>query len=103
MIPRYDFTQRALADLGNIARYTRRTWGQNQARLYREELELGVQKLALSTGIGRERADVGSSVRSFSIARHVVFYVENDDGGITVLRVLHPNMDVASAFSDDDS
>ena len=42
-------------------------------------------------------------MRSFSIARHVVFYVENDDGGITVLRVLHPNMDVASAFSDDDS
>ena len=103
MIPRYDFTLRALADLRDIACHTQRTWGHKQAQLYREEVELGVQKLALSPGIGRERADVGSSVRSFSIARHVAFHIENDDGGITVLRVLHPNMDVARAFSDDES
>ncbi len=103
MIPRYDFTLRALADLRDIARYTERTWGHKQAQLYREELKLGVQKLALSSGIGRERADVGLPVRSFPVARHVAFYVENDDGGITVLRVLHPTMDVARAFSDDES
>ena len=101
-MPRYDFTRRALADLRDIARYTRRTWGQKQARLYREEIELGVQKLALSPGIGRERADVGRSVRSFPIARHVAFYLESE-GGITVLRLLHPTMDVARAFSDDES
>ncbi len=101
-MPRYDFTRRALADLRDIARYTRTTWGHRQAQLYRKELELGVQKLALSPGIGRERPDVGPSVRSFLIARHVVFYVECD-GGITVLRMLHPTMDVAHAFSDDES
>lgn len=101
-MPRYDFTQRALADLRDVARYTGRTWGHKQAQLYREELELGVQKLALSPAIGRERSDVGTSVRSFPIARHVVFYVECE-GGITVLRVLHPTMDVHRAFSDDES
>lgn len=97
MIPRYDFTRRALADLRDIARYTRKTWGQTQARLYREELELGLQKLALSPGIGRARAELGPTVRSFSIARHVAFYVESEDG-ITVLRLLHPTMDVDHAF-----
>ncbi len=101
-MPRYDFTRRALADLRDIARYTRRTWGQKQARLYREEFKLCVHKLALSPGIGRERADVGRSVRSFPIARHVAFYLESE-GGITVLRLLHPTMDVARAFSDDES
>ena len=101
-MPRYDFTRPALPDLRDIARYTRRTWGQKQARLYREEFELGVQKLALSPGIGRERADVGRSVRSFPIARHVAFNLESE-GGITVLRLLHPTMDVARAFSDDES
>lgn len=102
MIPRYDFTRQALADLRGIARYTRRTWGQKQARFYREELELGVQKLALSPGMGRERPDVGPSVRSFPIARHIAFHVESK-GGITVLRMLHPTMDVIRAFSDDES
>ena len=101
-MPRYDFTQRALADLRNIARYTRETWGPKQARLYREELELGIRKLALAPGVGRARADVASSVRSFSVARHVSFYREGEDG-ITVLRLLHPSMDVSRAFRDDGS
>ena len=101
-MPRYDFTKRALADLRDIARYTRETWAQRQARLYREELELGIRKLALSPGMGRVRADVAPSVRSFPIARHVAFHVEGE-GGITVLRLLHPSMDVARAFSEDQS
>lgn len=100
-MPRYDVTQRALTDLRNIARYTSETWGQKQARLYLEELELGIQKLALSPGLGRVRAEVALSVRSFPIARHVAFYVESE-GEITVLRVLHPNMDVARAFTDEE-
>ena len=36
-MPRYDFTQRALADLRDIARYTGSTWGHKQAQLYRED------------------------------------------------------------------
>ena len=99
---RYDVTKRALEDLRDIARYTRETWGRKQARLYREELELRIRKLALSPGMGRVRADVAPSVRSFPIARHVAFYVEGE-GRVTVLRLLHPSMDVARAFSDDES
>ena len=99
-MPRYDFTRRALADLRNIVRYTRESWGRKQARIYREEIELGIQKLALSPGLGRVRSDVAPSVRSFRIARHVAFYVESE-GGITVVRVLHPAMNVASAFPEE--
>lgn len=99
-MPRYDFTRQALADLRNIVRYTRESWGRKQARIYREEIELGIQKLALSPGLGRVRSDVAPSVRSFPIARHVAFYVESK-GGITVVRVLHPAMNVASAFPEE--
>ena len=99
-MPRYDFTRRALADLRNIVRYTRESWGRKQARIYREEIDLGIQKLALSPGLGRVRSDVAPSVRSFPIARHVAFYVESE-GGITVVRVLHPAMNVASAFPEE--
>ena len=53
----------------------------------------------LSPGLGRVRADVAPSVRSFPIARHVAFYVARESG-ITVLRVLHPGMDVGDAFAD---
>ena len=96
-MPRYDVTQRALTDLRDIVRFTREAWGQKQARLYLEELELGVQKLALSPGLGRVREEVALTLRSFPIARQVAFYAESE-GGITVLRVLHPSMDVGQAF-----
>ena len=96
-MPRCDFTQRALTDLRDIARDTRETWGLKQARLYREELELGFRKLALAPAMGRVRTEVAPRVRSFPIARHVAFHCESE-GGITVLRVLHPSMEVARAF-----
>ena len=99
-MPRYDFTRRALADQRNIVRYTRESWSRKQARIYREEIELGIQKLALSPGLGRVRSDVAPSVRSFPIARHVAFYVESE-GGITVVRLLHPAMNVARAFPEE--
>ena len=99
MTPQYDFTHGALADLEEIARFTRERWGLKQARLYREELELSVVKLALSPAMGRRREEIGQSVRSFPVARHIAFYVESE-AGITVLRVLHPSMDVDLACPD---
>jgi len=101
-MPDYRLTRRALADLRDIARYTGETWGRRQARLYVEELELRIRKLALSPEMGRLRDDVAPSVRSFPIGRHVMFYLTSESG-ITVLRVLHPRMDVARAFRDNES
>ena len=100
-MPGYRLTRRALADLRDIARYTKETWGRRQARLYVEELELRIRKLALSPEAGRLRDDVAPSVRSFPIGRHVMFYLASESG-ITVLRVLHPRMDVARAFRDNE-
>lgn len=97
MIARYDFTAQAAADLKEIGRYTRKTWGLAQARRYREELEIALQKLSLSPNMGRQREAIAPGVRSFRVAAHVAFYVQTKDG-ITILRLLHPNMDVDAAF-----
>jgi toxin ParE1/3/4 len=94
---RFDLTARAAADLKEIGRYTRLTWGLEQARRYREELEIALQKLSLSPDVGRQRAAIAPGVRSFRVAAHIAFYVQRKDG-ITVLRILHPSMDVDAAF-----
>lgn len=101
-MPGYRLTRRALADLREMARYTGETWGRRQVRLYVDELELRTQKLAMSPEAGRVRDDVGPSVQSFPIARHVVFYLRSESG-IAVLRVLHPRMDVVRAFRGNES
>jgi toxin ParE1/3/4 len=94
---RYDFTARAAADLREIGRYTKKTWGTEQARRYREELEIALQKLSLSPNVGRQREAIAPGVRSFRVASHIAFYVQRNDG-ITILRLLHPSMDVDAAF-----
>jgi toxin ParE1/3/4 len=90
----FNFTALAAKDLRDIGRYTRKTWGLEQARRYREELELALQKLALTPSMGLPRLDIAPRVRSFPVASHVAFYVARR-GGITVLRLLHPRQDVA--------
>lgn len=94
---RYVLTTRAAADLREIARYTKKTWGLEQARRYREELEVALQKLSLTPHVGRQRDAIAPGVCSFRVAAHIAFYVSDRDG-ITILRLLHPNMDVDAAF-----
>jgi toxin ParE1/3/4 len=96
-MPCYEFTARAVEDLREIGRYTKQTWGVVQASRYREELELALKKLSLSPRIGLERKEIAPQVRSFTVASHIAFYFLRKDG-ITILRLLHPSMDVERAF-----
>lgn len=64
---RYDFTARAVEDLKEIGRYTRKTWGLEQTHRYREELEIAFQKLSLSPNVGHKRDAIAAGVRSFTL------------------------------------
>lgn len=94
---RVSFSRLALDDLREIGHYTRDTWGLEQARRYRKELELALQKLSLSPGVGRAREELGPGVRSARVASHIAFYIPRGDS-LTVIRLLHPSRDVERAF-----
>lgn len=96
-MPRCEFTAKATEDLREIGRYTKQTWGNAQACRYREELELALKKLSMSPHIGFERDEIAPQVRSFTVVSHTAFYLPRKDG-ITVLRLLHPSMDIERAF-----
>lgn len=90
-------TALAANDLREIGRYTRRTWGVQQARRYREELDLALQKLSLMPNAGRARPELAPRLRSFVVGGHIAFYVPRR-GGITVVRLLHASMDIEQAL-----
>lgn len=96
---RYELAPSAAADLLEIFRYSKQTWGSAQAQRYREELELALQQLALAPGMGRRREAIAPGMRSFPAAGHIVFYTERKSR-ITILRILHPRMDVYEAFEE---
>lgn len=96
-MPRCEFTAKATEDLREIGRYTKRAWGTAQACHYRQELELALTKLSLSPRGGLARDEITPAVRSFTVGSHIAFYLPRK-GGITVLRLLHPSMDIRRAF-----
>jgi len=56
--------------------------------------------LARNPGIGRSRPELSEGLRSFPLARYVIFYVPRKDG-IEVVRVLHGARDLDPLFEDD--
>ena len=87
----FRFSRRAEADLLSIGAYTVRTWGENQAIRYIDDLEASCQMLADNPALGRSCDDVRPGVRRMECGRHVVFYRE-DARGILVSRILHQRM-----------
>lgn len=87
--------KRALAeqDLLNIWLYTWHEWGEQQADAYLDGLDRSLRVLAEQPYLGRERQEFSPPVRIYYYAHHLVVYqIEKD--GITVIRVLHKNMDI---------
>ena len=93
--------KRALAeqDLINIWLYTYSEWGEAQAGQYLDDLESAMALVAEQPLLCREREEFVPPVRIHSHAHHLIVY-QALEGGITVIRVLHENMDVDAQLED---
>lgn len=89
----YRLSPAAERDLKDIAHYTRRTWGQEQARKYLRAFHERMLALTGNANLGIARHDIADGYRSARIGQHHVFYRQEDDT-IFVVRVLHESMDV---------
>lgn len=96
---RLEYAAHAVRDMREIGRYTRQKWGAAQQQRYRQEIELGLRNLSLNPHLGRLRDDIAPDLRSFRVGVHLALYLIRDDG-ITVLRVLHPSMNIEQAMHD---
>ena len=87
----FRFSQLAEADLLNISAYTLRTWGQEQASKYLEELEACCQRLTLDPELGSSCHEVRPGLRRVKQGKHLVFF-RRDPDGIVISRILHERM-----------
>jgi toxin ParE1/3/4 len=87
----FRFSRRAEADLLSIGAYTLRTWGEDQATRYIDDLQACCEALADNPRLGRACDDVRPGLRRMERGRHVVFYRE-DAEGLLVSRILHQRM-----------
>ncbi len=101
-MPLFRYSRRAEADLLGIAAYTVRTWGEDQAARYVNNLEEFSQMLADNPDLGSKCDYIRAGLRRAEIGKHVLFYREVD-GGIFISRIRHQSMLPEPHAFDDDS
>lgn len=86
------FTKKAKRQLAEIAAYTATTWGVEQARVYRAELDKTLQALCREPLMGIDIGGVRNGYRSFPSGRHLILYRLLGDR-LEVTAILHERMD----------
>ena len=91
-LPLHTFWKKAKQGIARIADYTIETFGIEQARRYREELEACFRNLAENPRTGRSAERLAPGLRRFEHRSHAVFHAQDEDR-VLIVRVLHVRMD----------
>ena len=92
MLP-YELTPAAEADLREIARYTRRQWGEQQAQRYASLLETCFQGIAQNSVLSHTFSERYPQIRVTRCEHHYIFYLSHEGMRLRIIAVLHENMD----------
>ena len=93
----YRLSARAVTDLAEIADYTVATFGVEQARRYRDDLESCFEYLADNPLLGRSAESLAPGLRRFEHRSHAIFYTK-ERGGVLIVRILHTRMTPGGIF-----
>ena len=91
-MPSYRLTKDAENDLRGIWRYTRKTWSENQADRYLDELEVVCEQIASGEIRIKSLSDIHPDLCFHHHNRHYVFWLAQPDQPI-VIAFLHDSMD----------
>lgn len=94
------FRQAAIDDLAGIWDYTMSTWSEKQADKYYRMIKAACKEIEVNTGIGQNYHKIKEGLRGYHAGKHVIFYQEDTDGMIEVIRILHERMDLKSRLID---
>lgn len=87
------FTPLAQTDIGNIWDYTMHTWGADQAIVYNKSIEEAINNIANGSQVTFSADHIKGGYRKEFTGRHVIYFLSNKTT-ITIVRLLHQNMDV---------
>ena len=99
MIP-YDITPAAEADLREIARYTRRQWGEAQSLRYGRTLASCFERIAAGEAVRRSFSDHFPELLATRCEHHFIFYLHPEGRKPEIIAVLHERMDLIARLRD---
>jgi toxin ParE1/3/4 len=87
-------SRKAIADLDGIWVYTAQTWSEEQAVIYYRQIYGAIQGLNhLPVFLERSYDVIKPGLFGFKVGHHILFYKKENDGSISVDRILHEKMD----------
>lgn len=86
---RYRIAREARDDLDNIWEYIAPRGGIETATRFIGRIHEAFRLLATSPGIGTQRENLGTGLRSFPVGNYLIYYRAMRGGRIVVARVLH--------------
>ena len=95
-MPSFSLTNKAIADVLKIGRYTEEHWGQVQRDKYLSLIDESFSSLAQNPNQGRDCSDIKTGYRKKNVGSLVIFYRQIADDKIQIVRVRHGRMDYAS-------
>ncbi|MEZ8844596.1 type II toxin-antitoxin system RelE/ParE family toxin [Vibrio splendidus] len=95
----FQLTNKAKADLRDIALFTERRWGRKQRSVYLRQFNDTFGRLAENPELGKACDEIRLGYRKFPQASHVIFYQKTNNQPTLIVRILHKSMDVNSIFS----
>jgi toxin ParE1/3/4 len=93
-MPRYVLTSDAQQDLREIARYTRKEWGEEQTLRYGALLDACLDNIAEGACISRAFSERYPNLRVMRCEHHYVFYLQPANQPPCIIAVLHERMDM---------
>lgn len=94
----FELTRKAKEDLTKVALFTEKRWGRDQRNLYIKQFDESFHLLAQSPSAGKQCDYIKDGYRKFPQGSHIIFYREGEKSKITIIRILHKNMDIESKF-----
>src|SRR4051812_31969412 len=94
-------TPKAIADLAEIRRFTRKTWGPAQARRYLQELGARFDRIAEGIAAARDAEIPGRDYHRSRCGAHVIFFAERRDH-IRIVRIIHERQNFTAQLSDEE-
>ena len=96
----FKVTRKTVTDLIAIGQFTQKEWGRAQRNIYLKQLDSCFKQLAKNPELGASCDYIKDGYRKFPQGSHLVFYRQDSEGTLEIIRVLHKNMDVESKFDD---
>jgi len=96
----YTFTRSAQNDLRDIAIYTSKQWGIDQAFKYAGDLDQCFEAISKGSIIEKAVSENTTDIFYHRMQKHIIFYQKLENNDLVILAILHEKMDLMKRLED---